>query len=282
MEREMMISCENEKQALEKACEKFQCERKDLQIEEIRPAKRSLFGKVKQLGEYKVLFVKEQGVDVAEQTESMGKKRQTSSDTTLDKKIHLAVEYLQSVCEAFDVGKIEIQAQPEQDYVSVNLLGENVGALIGHRGETLDAIQYLTCLVANQAKGNYTRFVLNSGDFRQKRRQTLEALGKRMAEKALRQNRKVVLDAMNPYERRIVHSAVSQMDGVYTKSVGREPDRKVIIFVEKERFYQTMHKEKASKQRDETFSSSQPSTYNFEKQFLKDENASYGKIEMDD
>lgn len=278
MKHQLTISCESEKKALEKACEHFHCQQSDLQVQVIQPAKKGLFGKVKKMGEYQV-FLAESEDEKGKQTE-----RGVVDDQVVESRTQAAISYLQSVADAFDIGEIHVQAKKQEDFVLLDITGKNVGVLIGHRGETLDALQYLTCLVANRNRwesGDYVRFILNSGNFRDKRKQTLEALGKRMAEKALRRNKKVILDPMNPYERRIIHSSAAEVEGVYTKSIGREPDRKVIIYVEKERYDEAMKKGRSSKKKDQDFVSSQPSTYNFEKEFLKD-GSSYGKIDLQD
>ena len=112
------------------------------------------------------------------------------------------------------------------------LMGVDVtilGILIGRRGETLDAVQYLTSLKVNRGREGYTRVTLDTENYRAKREDTLIRLANRMANRALRTGRKVSLEPMNPYERRIIHYALQQTDGVDTHSEGEEPNRHVVI-----------------------------------------------------
>ena len=107
--------------------------------------------------------------------------------------------------------------------------GDTLGILIGRRGETLDAVQYLTSLKVNRGREGYTRVTLDTENYRAKREDTLIRLANRMANRALRTGRKVSLEPMNPYERRIIHYALQQTDGVDTHSEGEEPNRHVVI-----------------------------------------------------
>ena len=107
--------------------------------------------------------------------------------------------------------------------------GDTLGILIGRRGETLDALQYLTSLKVNRGRESYTRVTLDTENYRAKREDTLIRLANRMANRALRTGRKVSLEPMNPYERRIIHFALQQNEGVTTHSEGDEPNRHVVI-----------------------------------------------------
>ena len=109
------------------------------------------------------------------------------------------------------------------------ITGDTLGILIGRRDETLDAVQYLTSLKVNRGREGYTRVTLDTENYRAKREDTLIRLANRMANRALRTGRKVSLEPMNPYERRIIHFALQQTDGVATHSEGEEPNRHVVI-----------------------------------------------------
>lgn len=104
------------------------------------------------------------------------------------------------------------------------------GTIIGRRGETLDAMQYLSSIIANKGEEDYCRIILDSNGYREKRRQTLEHLAERLAKTVIRNQRATTLEPMNPYERRIIHAKVAEIDGVSSKSVGEDPYRKVVIF----------------------------------------------------
>lgn len=113
--------------------------------------------------------------------------------------------------------------------ISFTLEGEGAGALIGRRGDTLDALQYLTSMVANRGDKDYVRLTIDTCGYRAKRRKALQELAQRISKSVLRTGRSVALEPMNPYERRIIHSAVTEIEGVSSHSAGEEPNRKVII-----------------------------------------------------
>ena len=110
--------------------------------------------------------------------------------------------------------------------------GENHGAIIGRRGETLDALQYLTSLVANRGTEEYIRVSLNVGDYREKRDETLRGLARKSASQVLKYGRNVVLEPMNPYERRVIHTEIQEIEGVKSHSIGSDSDRRVVISLE--------------------------------------------------
>ena len=122
---------------------------------------------------------------------------------------------------------MEITQTDEQ--ISVKMQGENSGIAIGRRGETLDALQYLTSLVINRTSEDYTRVVMDVSDYRLKREETLVRLAQRVGEKVQKTRRSVTLEPMNPYERRIIHSALQGVADVETGSIGEEPSRKVVV-----------------------------------------------------
>ena len=138
------------------------------------------------------------------------------------------------ICEVLE--KMDMPAEPkieideEEKVISINLEGEDTGDLIGKRGATLDALQYLISIVANKDKEDYYRVKLDTKDFRARRQKTLENLAKNVASKVKRTRRKVVLEPMNPYERRVIHSYLQAEKNVTTKSEGEEPNRRVVIY----------------------------------------------------
>ena len=125
--------------------------------------------------------------------------------------------------------QIEVHASFEDDTLSVDLSGEEMGLLIGKRGQTLDSLQYLTSLVVNKGKASYVRVKLDTEDYRNRRKATLENLAKNIAFKVKKTRRPVFLEPMNPYERRIIHSALQNDPYVTTHSEGEEPNRKVVV-----------------------------------------------------
>ncbi len=148
----------------------------------------------------------------------------------LQPKIDTAEKYLLEIFEKMGLKDVQVRfEQTENRTVLIHIDGGDIGTVIGKRGETLDAIQYLVSLVANRQEGEYVRFTINAGNYREKREETLRALAQRMARKVLKTGRPAALEPMNPYERRIIHAVVTEIDGVYSKSSGEEPNRKVVI-----------------------------------------------------
>jgi spoIIIJ-associated protein len=127
--------------------------------------------------------------------------------------------------------EVEVYADDEEISFEVDC-GDDYGIVIGRRGETLDAIQYLTRLVLNRATDEYKRVSINVGNYREKREATLRALAKKNASRVRKYGRNVVLEPMNPYERRIIHTTIQEIEGVTSHSVGSDDERKVVITLE--------------------------------------------------
>ncbi len=141
----------------------------------------------------------------------------------------VAEDYLRKLLKGMGVENIAIAVEEKEDGVVFNLTGDDVGYVIGRRGETMDALQYLTGLVANHVDNSYYRVTINTGNYREKREQTLEALARRMAQRAVKTGRSSPLEPMNPYERRIIHTAVQKVAGAVSWSEGEDPNRHVVI-----------------------------------------------------
>lgn len=142
----------------------------------------------------------------------------------------IAKDFLREVLDKMDI-KCEIHIKDEDDTLKINLVGPKMGILIGHRGETLDALQYLLSLVINKnnKENEYKRVILDTENYRKKREETLIKLANRLAYKVKRYNKSITLEPMNPYERRIIHAALQTHPYVTTHSEGEEPFRKVVI-----------------------------------------------------
>ena len=117
----------------------------------------------------------------------------------------------------------------EEGALAIEMSGDNMGILIGKRGQTLDSLQYLTNRVANKSQDGYVRVKLDTEDYRKRRKQTLENLAKNIAYKVKRSRKPISLEPMNPYERRIIHSALQADDRVSTHSEGEEPYRRFVV-----------------------------------------------------
>lgn len=193
--------------AVEKALDELGITRADAEIEIIDEGSSGFFGIVgKRKAEVKVIKLKD--------------------DKTVGK------EFLKKVLRAGNLN-VNVEFLPQKtddDQIAYNLTSEDeLGLIIGHRGETLDALQYLTSLAVNRETDEYIRIMLDAEGYRQRRRETLERLAEKMKRRAIETGRKVMLDPMPPHERRIIHLAVKDDPRVKTYSEGEEPFRKVLI-----------------------------------------------------
>lgn len=139
-----------------------------------------------------------------------------------------AVSFLSDVMELMGV-QCAIMPEKTEDTLRIELRGANMGMVIGRRGETLDALQYLTALVTNKGKQEFIKISLDIENYRKKREETLEALAKKLAGKAIKYRHNVTLEPMNAYERRIIHATLQDFRDITTLSTGSEPNRKVVI-----------------------------------------------------
>lgn len=151
-------------------------------------------------------------------------------------KVQTAKKYLTDVLHALGLQNFKINAIRRDGNVVLDITGEKLGVVIGRRGETLDSLQYLTILASNRAEESYCRISIDCNGYRDKRREALENLAKRTSAKVIKQGRKIALEPMNPYERRIIHSCVAEIEGVSSHSTGVEPYRKVVIYADKPKF----------------------------------------------
>ena len=147
---------------------------------------------------------------------------------TLGEEGRVAYDFLKNVTEKMGV-PVAIRVTEEPDHLSVAMMGDTLGILIGRRGDTLDALQYLTSLQVNKHRDEYMRVSLDTENYRAKREEALTKLALRMAGRARKTGRKVTLEPMNPYERRVLHSALQGHPYVTTHSEGEEPYRRVVI-----------------------------------------------------
>jgi spoIIIJ-associated protein len=149
-------------------------------------------------------------------------------EALVNPKVKLARDYITSILRAMDI-EAEYKIYQNETGAVLNIESSNNGTIIGRRGETLDAIQYLCSIIANKGDKDYYRITIDCLGYRSKRKETLEQLAAKVAKSVLRTGRSQPLEPMNPYERRVIHSAISNIEGVSSRSVGEEPYRKIII-----------------------------------------------------
>ena len=145
-------------------------------------------------------------------------------------KVKAAVDYLKEVITLMGVGDVTFSAVQKGEATIIRLDGEKLGALIGRRGETMESLSYLASLVANRLEGDYIKLGLDVAGYRDKRESDLTALAQRIGAKVRKTGRSFAMEPMNPYERRIIHSAIGKMEGVRSESKGEGRDRRVVIY----------------------------------------------------
>ena len=160
--------------------------------------------------------------------ESSKKVKFARPDDLVEVTEHVAIDFLKETTEKMGL-KLNFRAYENDSNVYVDIEGKDAGTIIGKRGQTLDAIQYLTSLVVNKKKEGYVRVVLDAENYRAKREKTLEQLANRLADKVVKTRRNVRLEPMNPYERMVIHATLQKNQKVTTRSEGEEPYRRVVI-----------------------------------------------------
>jgi len=190
-------------EAIDLALEELQCDINSVDIEVLEEGSKGIFGLIGNKVARVRVTVKESGADKAK-------------------------EFLASVLEKMKVDA-EITVEEIEETILLKVKGDDIGIAIGRRGETLDALQYLTSLVVNKNRENYKRVIIDIENYRQKREETLVKLANKLADRVVKYKKNIVLEPMNPYERRVIHSSLQDHKYVETYSIGEEPNRKVII-----------------------------------------------------
>ena len=197
-----------------------------------RPA-RDFQGKAKPAREKQPRAPKErQPKETRERAPKQGRPIEILSDPEKIREVEeRAVVFLRDVFGSMDLGEVEITSKynTADGSLDVDFEGEDMGILIGKRGQTLDSLQYLTSLVVNKGESTYIRVKLDTEDYRRRRKETLENLARGIAFKVKKTRKPVVLEPMNPYERRIIHATVATVEGATSSSIGEEPNRRVVI-----------------------------------------------------
>ena len=181
---------------------------------------------VEPVAEQPVETAAEQTAETAEETEEVEEPIVIEENA----KVKAAVDYLREVITLMGVENVTFSAVQKGEATIIRLDGEHLGALIGRRGETMESLSYLASLVANRLEGDYIKLGLDVAGYRDKRENDLTALAQRIGHKARKTGRSFAMEPMNPYERRIIHSAISKMEGVRSESKGEGRDRRVVIY----------------------------------------------------
>lgn len=233
-------------EATEKALKQLDKQREEVSVEVLEMPVKKLFGS--KPAKVKVTVIG--GAQPAEQTEEKAQKAPEKAAKTektekaaevkkekpaeaeipaSGEKVDAAVEFLTDICKKMGVDDVTVNAVNSGESVILKVNGKDVGVLIGRRGETMEALSYLTGLAANRSGGDYQKFSLDVAGYRSKREQDLAALARRIGAKVAKTGRSHTLEPMNPYERRIIHSAISEMENVKSESIGEGSGRRVVI-----------------------------------------------------
>ena len=168
--------------------------------------------------------------EAAEAAPAEGEEVEVPINIEENNKVKAAVDYLREVIARMGVENVTFSAVQKGEATIIRLDGEKLGALIGRRGETMESLSYLASLVANRLEGDYIKLGLDVAGYRDKRESDLTALAQRIGAKVRKTGRSFAMEPMNPYERRIIHSAIGKMEGVRSESKGEGRDRRVVIY----------------------------------------------------
>ncbi|MGE5677741.1 MAG: RNA-binding cell elongation regulator Jag/EloR [Pseudomonadota bacterium] len=222
-------------EAVNAALEELQAKKEDVIIEVLEQPSKGIFGILSKQAKVRVTLKEVKAPEPVREVEKENakevrkeKKETRVLDYTLEKE--KAKKFLREVLEAMDI-KAEIRLKDTKEGLYINLSGPKMGIIIGRRGQTLDSLQYLVSLVVNKdkEKDGFVKIILDTEDYRKKREETLQRLAKRLAERVQKTGKRVELEPMNPYERRIIHYTLQEFQDITTFSEGEEPYRKVII-----------------------------------------------------
>ncbi len=209
-------------EAVENGLKELGVTRENADIRILEEGKKKLFGSVKARVE-----IAEKLAETAETVEEAIVEKATNSTEGMTDG-ERAVAFLDGLFEILNITACT-ELVSEGDKIEINVTAANTTSIIGKRGETLDAVQTLAGAVANTGRDDYKRVVVDCENYRENREATLKKLAENLAAKATRLEKKIKLEPMNPYERRIIHSALSQIEGVSTQSEGKEPNRYIVV-----------------------------------------------------
>ena len=229
------------------ALDELKCSKDEVKITVLEEPSRGFLGIGSKLAKVRVEKIEVSENDKTEKIEVTEEVNETVTEETVENEIsevtskklirpdnmkeieeHPALSFLKETTEKMGL-ELSFKAYADDNNVFIDIAGKDAGTIIGKRGQTLDAIQYLTSLAVNKKSEDYVRVVLDAENYRSKREKTLERLAHRLADKVVRTKRSVKLEPMNPYERMVIHAALVNSPKVKTRSEGEEPYRRVVI-----------------------------------------------------
>lgn len=253
MEKEFSAKTVDDAKAL--AAREFGVSADEIEFEILEQPRKTLFGGLKGEARVRAVYNSETSAEAApafeekeeysepdstepERNEDISAEEPIPENFDVNKsvKVQTAIKYLTDVMHALGLENFEITPINRGGNVVLDISGEKLGVVIGKRGETLDSLQYLTILASNRSEESYCKISLDCNGYRDKRNEALEALARKTSAKVIKQGRKIALEPMNPYERRIIHSCVAEIEGVSSRSTGTEPYRKVVIYADRPKY----------------------------------------------
>lgn len=229
--------------AVNLACEKFGVSADKVTYKILEEPKKSIFGKIKSNAVVEVEYT------------------YTKAD--------LSVKYIKDVLTAAGVENVTAEVKETENGADIEVNGDGIDSFIGKKGEALDSLQYLASLACNKIDRDYYRISIDCNGFREKKKLQLEELARKMSANVKKNGRTAALEPMNPYERRIVHAAVSEIEGVTSRSVGEEPYRKVLISSTEKKPFKNDRRERRGGRRNSRPQKSFDITTSFEKEYKK-------------
>ena len=244
MKKSEVFSGSSIEEAKAKAVQSFGVDEDKIVFTVIEDVKKGLFGRIKSEAKVEAVYEepaakpleeeKETGNSYEAVKETVNEDNETEPEEAKEpvevpeEKIEICKAFLEKTLTKMGI-EYKLDVKAEDGGIFIDILSDGSGTIIGRRGETLDSLQYLCSLVVNKSEGDYIRITLDSCGYRAKRTETLKQLAQKISNKVMRTGRSTVLEPMNPYERRVIHSEVAAIEGVNSKSIGDEPYRKVII-----------------------------------------------------
>lgn len=202
-------------EAVERAAQELGVGRERLEITVLQEPSKGFFGWRQKPAIIEAVLVEEEG-----------KEDEEKAPVQIDK----AVRFLEEVLPLMGLKEVKVEARQGEGHVLIQLSGKELGLAIGRRGQTLDALQYLTNVIANRKEESFVSFVLDAENYRERRKKTLEQLADRLAKEVIRTREKIALEPMTAQERKIIHTHLQNYAGVTTKSEGEEPNRRVVLW----------------------------------------------------
>lgn len=228
MKRVVEKTGKNVSEAVAAALQELNVPESMVKVEVLEEGSKGLFGIIgSKFARVKVSFDEDEFAEEEEYEEDY-----SDDDTEFDA-LEKGRNFLSNVLEKMGVNA-EVVATQKDFGVAYDISSKDIAIIIGRRGETLDALQYITSLVVNKGQEVYCRVVLNVENYREKREESLQKLARRLADKVVRYRKDITLESMNPYERRIIHATLQNYKNVKTYSIGEEPSRKVVIAYKKD------------------------------------------------